>query len=236
MDGLMNIANAYAELVNLLAVVSTALATIVIAWLTGTLANENRRLRKAGTEPKVVAYLMPDARHQIMINFVLANIGQGPARDVRFSLDYDPADFQSHNVALVSSADRKAISVLPQGEKLVAFFGAGYELFQEPRLKPFRVKVSYRNAENVRYIGRYLLDISQFAGLVTIGTPAEHEIAESVKKIAKAVESWTGGIGRLKVETISTKERQEDQKRMIEMQRAKRQQAAIEDEASEKKI
>ena len=37
--------------------------TIVYAWLTGILALENRRLRRAGTEPLVIAYLFPDAQN-----------------------------------------------------------------------------------------------------------------------------------------------------------------------------
>jgi hypothetical protein len=48
--------------------------TIVYAWLTGVLAIENRRLRKAGTEPEVIAYLFPDARHINILHMVVANV------------------------------------------------------------------------------------------------------------------------------------------------------------------
>lgn len=69
----------------------TAIATAVIAAftmltavLTRVLMAENRRLRKAGTEPEVTAYLIPHPDGNGAINFVLANIGQGPARNVTF--------------------------------------------------------------------------------------------------------------------------------------------------------
>jgi hypothetical protein len=39
------------------AIAATGLATV---WLTATLVRESRLLRKAGTEPDVIAYLLPD--------------------------------------------------------------------------------------------------------------------------------------------------------------------------------
>ena len=74
----------------------TAAATVVIAFsavftaiVARMLARENRLLRKAGTEPKVVAYLTIPPLYRIFWNFVLANVGQGPARNVSFKFDAD---------------------------------------------------------------------------------------------------------------------------------------------------
>jgi hypothetical protein len=159
------LATVLAGIVTTLAGIATAVATACIAWLTGTLARENRRLRKAGTEPEVVAYLMPDPRSTNMLNFVLANIGQGPARNVRFSFECDQQDFAAHKVRLINNANRTATSVLPQGERLVAFFGVGHELLHEPRLKPFSVRVEYEDLARKRRTVKCTLDISQFVGL-----------------------------------------------------------------------
>src|SRR4051794_28773146 len=98
--------------------VVTAVATVVMAWLNGTLVRENRRLRKAGTEPEVVAYLLPDRHMKILLNFVLANIGQGSARNVTFSFVCDQDDFSKHNVEIRNNERWTPISILPQNESM----------------------------------------------------------------------------------------------------------------------
>ena len=73
--------------------------TIVYAWLTGVLAIENRRLRKAGTEPEVIAYLFPDARHINILHMVVANVAKGAAKNVSIEFEADADDFASHGKA-----------------------------------------------------------------------------------------------------------------------------------------
>ncbi len=190
----------------------TALATAVIAatgiatvWLTATLARENRLLHKAGTEPDVVAYLIPDQRYKTMLNFVVANIGRGPARNVTFIFDADPADFAAHDVQFAANQSRAAIAILPQDERISAFFGAGPDLFKDPRLQPFKVKVEFEDLRQKRRSKTFDLDVSQFDRLITLGQPAEHEMAEALKKMAETMTGWST-IRRLKVETITTEE------------------------------
>jgi hypothetical protein len=200
----------------------TAAATIVIAlsavlttYLTRTLASENRLLRKAGTEPEVVVYLMPDGRFPTMVNFVLANIGRGPALNVEFTFDAHESDSTSHNVQLSNRTDRKAISVLPQDEKIVAFFGAGHELYRDPRLAPFKVRVDYKNILQKSRPGEFELDVSQFAGLISLGTLPEQELAQATKTIADKIGNWTSGFKRLKVEVITTEQAERNQQEAL---------------------
>jgi hypothetical protein len=154
-----------------------------------------------------------DPRTVSIINFVLANIGQGPARNVSFIFEGDQQDFADHKVHLLNDKNRTATSVLPQGERLVAFFGMGHELVREPRLKPFTVRIDYEDLARRRREARCTLDVSQFAGLVRLGSPAEHEAAEALKKLALEIQKWSNQSTRLKVETITTEEQEKrDQK------------------------
>ncbi|MFN3834740.1 MAG: hypothetical protein ACK4NO_02445 [Glycocaulis sp.] len=73
-----------------------ALSTTVIAALTVFLLLENRALRKAGVQPKVVAYLAPHPDGTGAVYLVLANVGRGPAFGLSFSFKYDADDFKSH--------------------------------------------------------------------------------------------------------------------------------------------
>ena len=199
MEDLIAFANTHQGAVTALATAVIALAAVVTALLTFSLIRENRLLRKAGTEPEVIAYLTPDPRFKTMVNFVLANVGQGPARNVQFTFEADEMDFTTHNVQISNKVERKAISTLPQGERIDVFFGAGHELFMEPRLRPFKVSIQYEDINGRRRRCEYRLDVSQFDGLITLGSPAEHEVAEALKKIERHMNSLATDLKLLKV-------------------------------------
>lgn len=188
---MINWLNSYANAVTAFSAAVTALATGALAILTWILAQENRKLRKAGTEPKVVAYLATHPIGDNAINFVLANIGQGPALDVRFELIYDEEDFRSHGARLHNNQERTAISALPQGEKFTAWFGMGHELAgagdqNKDWLKPFAVTILYKDLEGKGRRETQSLDLSQFKGINWISATApEYRIAAAIEKIEK---------------------------------------------------
>lgn len=181
----------------------SSVASFVVAWL---VFKENRLLRKVGTEPQIAAYLLQDKRYKDTLNLVLANIGQGPARRVSFTFDADMEDFAKQRVRVPTRTDRPAIGILPQGERIVTFFGVASELFAGDGLKPFSVKVGYEDIKGRRIEEDFSLDIAQFRSITMLGAPAEHEVAEALKKVAKFVDGWTSGSRRLKVETTTTAE------------------------------
>lgn len=202
MEGFLNFVISAQGPVTALATVVIAVMAIVTGALTYALIRENRILRKAGTEPNVVAYLTTHARRPTMTNFVLANIGEGAARNLRFRFEADEQDFASHKVRLNNSCDRAAIGVLPQGEKIEAFFG-GHELYLNSKLKPFRVVIEYEDIKGRRRISTHSLDVSQFDGFSILGESAEHDIAEALKKIEQHFNHLSNGTSRLRVETVS---------------------------------
>jgi hypothetical protein len=102
----------------------------------------------------------------------------------------------------VNKLERKPISVLPQDEKVVSFFGDGPSMFCEPRLKPFKVDVRYQNLRGKDRSGTFELDVSEFDGLVIAGKPANARIAESMKGIEDTLKSFTRN-GKLKVVSYS---------------------------------
>lgn len=181
----------------------TAFATIAIAVLTFMLARENKMLREAGTEPKVVAYLVPHPDGNGGVNFVLANIGQGPAINIKFSLEYDEADFNSHSALLHNDADRTALTVLPHGEKISSLLGVGYVLFgggksdgPDTPLKPFTVRITYSDLKGHARNSQHEIDIQQFRGLAGLANkPADRDIADSVKMIEKHLGTISKQVG-----------------------------------------
>ena len=199
-------------------------ATVVIAcsalaslWLTWRLSQDNRALRRVGTEPEVVAYLGLDPRSGFLVNLVLENVGQGPACDVEFFVDADPKDFADHEVMYVTAGTtRKVRSLLPQAERVERLMGVENRLFsedEEARLQPFRVEVSYSNLRGVPIGPReYVLDIAELGGAVQ-STPTERRLADSLERIERHLGHFSTGFHRLRVETITTAELRAEEER-----------------------
>lgn len=181
--------NSYANLI-------TAAATAVLAVLTGVLWHENRSLRKAGSSPEVVAYLLPHPDGHGGVHLVLANVGRGPAFNVTFDLDYDEDDFESHRVILLNDPERRPISALPQDEKIRSLIGISFQLYGKidqndiGPLKPFKVITTFYDIFGRKMIRERVLDIKQFAGLAGILDKSnERKISESLEKVEKHLAS-----------------------------------------------
>jgi hypothetical protein len=196
---------ALATVVTAFTSVVLAATTIVYAWHTRNLAIENTRLRKAGTEPQVVAYATIDPLVYGAIDFVVANIGKGPARNVRFEIVSGGADFASKEVKMPHVA--VTFNILPQDDKISQFMGMGWSLLAGTPLTPFEVEVRYESIEGEKYNNRFAIDISQFTGLIRLGEPPDEQIAKAVKEIAEEMKRWTRS--RLPVEMITAREQGE---------------------------
>lgn len=212
MEPTLNFLASYQAAITAIATIFIAVSAVVTTILTRKLARENELLRKAGTEPEVIAYLEMHPHLWNIFNFVLANVGHGPARNVRFLFEGNEEDFRSHEVRLRNEEERKAMSFLPQGESIRLFFGSAIKIFVEPRLQPFNVLVEYEDMKGRRHRATYRLDVSQFSGFSTVGHPPEQEIANALKKIEGHLNNisrtFSGGFGgnRLRVETMTTQE------------------------------
>jgi hypothetical protein len=183
--------NTNSTAITVIASAVVAIFAIISTVLTAVLAVENRRLRLAGSNPEVVVYLDPHPDGNGAVNFVLANIGQGPAMDVKIELNYDEEDFRAHDAHVFNEPNRAAFTVLPQGERRSFLFGIGYVLFGNESggsgriLKPFTVRTSYKNVFGKRRESNNHIDIKQFIGLAGMGSkPPAREIAEYMKEIA----------------------------------------------------
>lgn len=180
----------FAALVSAVATVVLAITTIVYAWHTSQLADENRRLRKAGSDPQVVAYLTINPRVSIALDFVLANVGRGPAKNVRCQVIAGD-DFAEREV-LLRMRD-STFGLLPQDEAIRTAFGMGPELLGDEPLRPFEVKISYQNFDGEAYSQSFTLDVAPFSGSIQLGEPSLDKIAKSAKQIADSIQKIAKG-------------------------------------------
>ena len=147
-------------------------STLAVAVLTYLLWLENRRLRKMGSDPQVVAHFEINPEGTGALNMALSNVGKGPALDVSFTFDVDQEDFEKYEVLVDYARERSAATVIPQGEKISFIFAVGFDLFRPKGgekgipLKPFKVTVRWRSHKQKSFISEtYVLDVSQYTGL-----------------------------------------------------------------------
>ena len=130
---------ALASTVSAFAAMILMVVTIIYARYTWQLTVENRLLRKAGTDPQVVAYATINPRVYGAIDFVIANIGKGAARNVSYKVAAGGNDLKTKNVRLPLTGITFAF--LPQDEQISTSMGMGWDLLAEPPLAPFEIDV-----------------------------------------------------------------------------------------------
>ena len=205
-----------------IATVILTVTTMVYAWLTGVLAIENRRLRKAGTEPEVIAYLFPDARYVNILHLVVANVGRGTAKNVSLEFEADVDDFVSHGIEHQPGVRRPLVAFLPQDERLFHFFGNALDMFNPDPPKDFVVHIRYEDMQGRPRSGTYKASVAQLGGFRRIGEPPEYTTAEALKAIKSEIAQWGSGSRRLKVEVITTTEQEKINRDRYEQSLARR--------------
>jgi len=175
--------------VTLLSGAIQAATAIVVAFLTIFLWRENKRLRKAGTEPEVVAYLIPDARYLHILMLVVTNVGRGPAWDVSLEFVGEIDSLRKKGAMLPVGSNLPILPVMPQDERYARIFGNSLDFFNGGAPPDFLIRVHFKDSRDQYRKTECRCSIVDFEG-VSRTRPAEHEIAEAVKQIANKIENW----------------------------------------------
>lgn len=201
------------EHITLLAAGVSAFAAAVVMVLTRTLAKDNRLLRKAGTEPEVVAYLLPDEQHINVFNLVVTNVGRGVACNVELEFLGDADQLCKSGVRMLARQTRPlTLPWLPQDERFVQIFANILDFDGKP-LPSFDINVHFANSAGEKKTTLSRISLADFDGLSRV-RGADQEAADALKQIAKSIDSWSAG--RLKVETVTAAEVARDQQARYE--------------------
>jgi hypothetical protein len=187
-----------------------AVTAAIVAFLTIFLWQENKRLRKAGTEPEVVAYLIPDKRHLHVLMLIVTNVGRGAARNVSLEFLGDMSDLRRKGAMLPTGARLPILPVLPQDERYSRNFGNSLDFFEGGAPADFTIRVHFEDDRGRKHKTECRCSIADFEGLSRT-VPAEHEAAEALKQIATLFQRWSH-LDRLQVETMTSADVVNEQK------------------------
>ena len=161
-----------------------ATSTVVYAFLTWRLVSETKRLRVAQTEPMVSVTYHPREEWINFIDFRIKNVGAGPALDIR--LEVEP-DFEYVPNKWLSQLNlfENGLKYLGPGDERRFFLTSLTENGDAKVASPFEVKVTYRGTIGNEKTDRFVIDFSEWEGLMQLGKPPLHEIADSMKSLAQ---------------------------------------------------
>jgi hypothetical protein len=181
------------------------------------------------TEPLLAVYLIPSDRWINLFDMVVRNLGSGAACNIKWKIEADLEDLKKHEAYITDIALFDGLSYLPPGEKIQFFFGTATTLLKEPRMKPFKIAASCKNARGeICPEVSFSLDVALYKGLSQVGKPPQYEIADALKKLSEDFHKIVSRDSRLKVQTTTEEQLAEQESKWRE--EVKNEQAARETE------
>lgn len=204
---------------------AVAISTIVYAVLTWRLAGETRELRKAQTEPKVVAFVALRENAANISHLYIENIGAGAAFNINFTF----GDENEGGKLLIKDFSQspfleKGLEFLGPKQKKPSFFSSALEEKEIKKDASFRITIKYENSIGEKYRDSYTIDMSEFEGAIAWKSSLE-TIANNLEKIQKDIHHSSTGFRRLRVDSYTQedrdREREAREKRIKEMKSQK---------------
>ena len=149
----------------------TAIATVVLVGITAFYAWVTRQMRLDAQKPEIAIYLrlektdlIPKKMGIFYIYLYVENIGMGPARDVKFSIDPSfnlPGDKSLREVSFLELG----IGYLPPGHQRKCFLANQTMTgFSELMRKQLKITATYKGATSRKYENPVPLDFREHSG------------------------------------------------------------------------
>jgi hypothetical protein len=203
---------------NLLFSFLVAISTVFYAYLTSKLVRETKRLREVQTEPTLEIFFRSHDASMSLLEFVVKNVGQGSAYDITFDLSSNPEGAGTDELL----NDLKKLKVITTGIHLLcptqefdSYWTDLRQNFESKLQAPITITTTCKSTAGIIYKREHTIDLSELEGKVKIGSSPLYSIAQSVEKLQKDVERISSGWSKLKVDTYSEEDRQQQR---IEME------------------
>ena len=160
------------------------LLSIVLAMCTAayTIINfcmllENKRIRKQKITPFLIAYLKSSDNHSVL-ELIIENIGEGPAQNVKATLNKDYNQFgQKGSLLSNQGLFKNGFNDFPPNYKLKYFIHCMTEIDFNSKDSQLLIELTYNRIDGKRYSQTYELTFSQVSGQ-NYSTPPETYIGQ----------------------------------------------------------
>ena len=198
-----------------------AASTIVYAFLTWRLVSETRSMRKAQTDPRVSVHaVVNEQAGNGRIDLVIRNEGQGAAEEIHFDFEGDPTYFNNERPIDELPVLKHGLKYLgPQQEFRIILGHLLGETYRRAIEGPWTFKLRYKNVTGDQVEDLYIVDFSQFVGLMLTGPSPLKDIEKHLGAIQKDLHFVTTGFSKLHVLTQTKEEARREMEELMERQR-----------------
>lgn len=188
----------------------TAIATIVLAFLTWVLAKATRAMADATSNAQIVASLEANTWSLRHLDLIVENSGNASAFDVEVCFDPPlPMD----RVRKERPLPYQKLSVVRPGQSFASYACE----FSSVKGLSFKVTTSWKKnpTSNRRDRLEYVYDLTGFEGATSLGRRSpEIQIAEEIKHIRDDWKAIAGGTRKLKIDAYSQTDRESAEQEM----------------------
>lgn len=202
-----------ALVVSVLGVVGTAIYNA----LTRSMLLETRQMRRAATEPDVIAYLEQVPSAPELFNIAVQNVGQGVAYAVKVHVVEDWDISPGWKLSTFGLATR-GVHLLAPGQTVRAYVGNGIEIFDDKRQgerKHFTVRIEFSAAHSTAPVNQEVkLDFRAFEGMLIAGEPPEVRAANAMKLLAETF-TKVASFPYLRVDIRTSRDREREEQALM---------------------
>ena len=193
-----------------------ATTTVVYAWITSRMLNETKKMRESQTEPFVFINVQPMERARPILNMVIQNIGPGPAYDLKFKVEPDIMLRTGHNLSEINLM-KQGFKYLAPNQKLECIVAHSIEEAKKKEKTLHYVTVYYKNEDKKTYERTYILDFTEYFGMLYSETDPYKGIIEKLEAIHRDIDNVTRGSGsKVRVIAYTKEEHDEEVRRELE--------------------
>lgn len=186
-----------------------AITTIVYALITGRMLYETKKMRESQTEPDVFITIQPMERARPLLNLVIQNIGLGAAYDLKFKVDPDIEMRSGRKLSDVNFMKNGFLYLAPK-QKLESFIASSIEQAQKKEYTLHYITVSYRNKNKKSYEATFVLDFTEYFGMLYTDNDPFKGIIDKLETIHKDIDSVSRSSGSKLWVVAWTKQEYED--------------------------
>ena len=194
-----------------------AITTLVYALITGRMLYETKRMREFQTEPYVFISVQPMERARWILNMVIQNIGPGPAYDLKFKIEPDLKIRMGHYLSEINLI-KQGFKYLAPNQRLECIVAHSIEEAKKKEKALYEVTVTYRNKGKKHYEEIFVLDFTEYFGMLYSEIDPYKGIIEKLDAIHQDIDKVIDGGATSKIRAVAyTKdERDEELRKYLE--------------------
>ena len=212
-----------------------ALSTVVYAFLTWKLVSETQKLRRAQTEPSLSVFVeLNEQTGNGQMDLVIQNEGPGPAEDILIGFKGDPTYFDDERPIDQLPAIKNGLRYLGSHQRFRIILGWLFgEDYERAIREPWAFDLKYKNSVGDSFSESFVVDFSQFAGLILTGSSPLVKIEKHLDTLQRDVHHAMTGFNHLHV---ITQTRDEYLERREEQRRERRSNSGVDNAKSQREL